>query len=156
MFEITQGARPKKPAFNITRGYTQELWDMGSSCWEADPVKRPGIDHVLCILETAAGQWKPRSGGFSALTRRDDWSTTVSEWASGHGPEISGPVAGDRDSGPDPSDTQQENTVPTLDETVDQILAKTKSSLEEDEARGVVEALEKVCRNRLKTADRCI
>ena len=128
---------------------------MGSSCWEADPVKRPGIDHVLCIMETAAGQWKPRSGGFSALPHRDGRSTTVSKGASGHGPEISRSVFNDRGPGPDPSDAQPEDTAPTPDDTVEEILAKAKPSLEEGEAQRAIEVLEKVCRNHLKTVDRC-
>jgi hypothetical protein len=78
---------------------------MGLSCWNADPTKRPGIDHVLLTLEKAAEEWKPKSGGLSVI----------------------------------------QNTPPTLDETVDQILAKAKSPLGEDEARGVIEMLEKVC-----------
>ena len=34
---------------------------MGTTCWNPDPAKRLGIDHVLSTLEVAAGEWKPRS-----------------------------------------------------------------------------------------------
>ena len=146
MYEITRGARPKEPRFNITRGYTQELWDMGTACWDADPAKRPEIDHVLCTLEMAAEEWKPKSGELSSLPHRDDRGTTVSEGASGHGPGISGLAA----LGPDSSGAQARSTPPTLDETVDKILAGAKPQLGEGEARGVIEALETVWGDHLK------
>jgi len=44
----------------------------------------------------------------------------------------------------------------TLDHTADQILAKLKLSLEESEARAMVEALEKVGRERPQTTGRRI
>jgi len=53
-----------------------------------------------------------------------------------------------------PQNTQ--DTRPTLDNTADQILAKLKLPLGENEARAVVEALEKVCRERPETTGRRI
>ena len=76
MLHITQGDRPKKPILAITRGYTQELWDVTTYCWDTDPAKRPTVDHVLDALKIAAEQWKPKHGGFST---QDDWNSTVSE-----------------------------------------------------------------------------
>jgi len=53
-----------------------------------------------------------------------------------------------------PQNTQ--DTRQTLDQTADQILAKLKLPLEENEAREIVEALEKVCRECPKTTGRLI
>lgn len=58
--DILQGVRPKKPIFVITRGYTEELWQMTTACWEVDPAKRPAIDVILGTLSSAAKQWKPK------------------------------------------------------------------------------------------------
>ena len=113
---------------------------MGIACWEADPAKRPGIDHVLRTLEMAAEEWKPKSGELSSLSHRDDWGTTVSEGASGQGPEISGLGV----LGSDSSGARVRKVSSTPDETVDQILAGAKPSVGEGEARGVIEALETV------------
>ena len=76
MFHIFQGERPKKPRFAITRGYTEELWDMTTSCWDADPAKRPTVDHILDVLIIGAEQWKPKHGGLYA---HDDRNATDSE-----------------------------------------------------------------------------
>ena len=58
--DILQGVRPKKPIFVITRGYTEELWQMTTTCWEEDPANRPAIDVILGKLNSAAEQWKPK------------------------------------------------------------------------------------------------
>ena len=42
MIHIIRGEPPRKPMFFITRGYTQELWDITTSCWDVDPRPRPG------------------------------------------------------------------------------------------------------------------
>ena len=76
MLHIIQGDRPKKPFFSITRGYTQELWDMTSCCWDVEPTKRPTVDRVLNTLIIAAEQWEPGHGG---LSTQDDQSSTASE-----------------------------------------------------------------------------
>ena len=76
MVHIIRGEPPKKPIFFITRGYTQELWDMTTSCWDVEPTKRPTIDHVLGALTIAAERWEPRCGGFST---QDDCDQTASE-----------------------------------------------------------------------------
>jgi hypothetical protein len=75
MLHITRGELPKKPVFAITRGYTQELWDMTSSCWDVDPPKRPAVDHVLDSLVVAADLWKPKGNQLSAPS----WDPTASE-----------------------------------------------------------------------------
>jgi hypothetical protein len=76
IFCIIRGEQPKKPVFSITRGYTKELWDMSSCCWDVDPTKRPAVDHVLDTLAAAAEQWKPKHKGFPI---QGDWDSTVSE-----------------------------------------------------------------------------
>ena len=65
MVHIFRGEPPKKPIFSITRGYTQELWDMSTFCWDLDPTKRPTVEHVLHTLIIAAEQWKQKHGGLS-------------------------------------------------------------------------------------------
>jgi len=60
----------------ITRGYTQELWDMSMSCWDVEPSKRPKVERVLGTLIIAAKQWEPKYGGFSI---QDDCDQTASE-----------------------------------------------------------------------------
>ena len=51
---ILEGVRPKTPIFAATRGYTDKLWEMTTSCWKEDPSDRPTVDHVLALLENAA------------------------------------------------------------------------------------------------------
>ena len=76
-FNIVEGVRPGKPIFAITRGYTEDLWEMTTCCWKQDPTGRPIVDYILGALEVAAEQWKPRHGGLSALSPHDDWSPTL-------------------------------------------------------------------------------
>ena len=151
MSQIAQGERPKKPDFTITRGYTGELWDMGMSCWDADPTKRPTIDGVLNTLEITAGRWRPKHEEFHPLSPRDGHGTTVSEGEkSSHIPR---PVARDPSSRSTPPSTQQQNVQgaqASLDKAVDLILSKAKSPLKENEVPGVVEELERVCRKHLR------
>ena len=75
MTRILQGEPPKKPIFSITRGYTQELWDMTTSCWDVEPTKRPTVDRVLDALIIAAEQWRPKHG----VSTQDDRDPTTSE-----------------------------------------------------------------------------
>ena len=75
MLRILNGMRPKKPIFVITRGYTEGLWEMTTTCWEKDPTKRPAVDHVLGVLRSAAGQWEHKCG---ELATQDDWSPASS------------------------------------------------------------------------------
>ena len=79
MQKILEGVRPKKPIFAITRGYTEELWEMTMTCWEEDPVKRPTVDRVLGVLRSAAERWESKYGEFAA---QDDWSPTSSPTSS--------------------------------------------------------------------------
>ena len=197
MVHIIRGERPKKPpTFSITRGYTEELWDMTASCWDVNSAKRPTIDRVLNTLIVAAEQWKPKHG---VLSTQNDWNPGVSEGKSDSAtvtePE-NGPVNNTSgslttfchskpptmatdvlvnnlhtphrstnfpqvtsDTKLNTSGVQPQNapeTRSTLDQTVDLILAKAKSPLGESDARGVVEALEKVSREPLQTTDRRI
>jgi len=75
MSRIVRGEQPKKPIFFTTQGYTQELWDMTTSCWDVEPSKRPTVDHVLGALIIAAEQWKPKHG----VSTQDDYDPTDSE-----------------------------------------------------------------------------
>jgi hypothetical protein len=59
MLRIIQGVRPPKPIFVITRGYTEDLWEMTTRCWDEKPLERPKVDDLLKALKTAAKQWKP-------------------------------------------------------------------------------------------------
>jgi hypothetical protein len=140
MLQIAQGERPEKPDFAFTRGYTQELWDMGMSCWDADPAKRPTIDHVLDTLETAARGWRPEHEEPHPLSPHGGHGTTTSEGeGSGHIPTT---VTHSRDSRSTSPDAQQQNArdaQTSPDRDVDQILMKLKSALKEDEVPGVVE-----------------
>ena len=144
MVRIARGERLKKPDFTMTRGYTQELWDMGISCWDADPTRRPTIDHVLNTLEVTALQWRP-------IFPRDGHGTTVSEGEGlGH---IPGAAARGRDSRSTSPGVQQQNVQgaqKSLDQAVDQILMKVTSPLKENEVPGVVKVLEWVCRKHLR------
>jgi len=78
MSYIIEGVRPNKPKFNITRGYTEELWGMTTRCWKEDSVERPTVDEVLEVLRVAAEQWKPKHGEISTLSL-DDLSPTLYE-----------------------------------------------------------------------------
>ena len=58
--KIIAGERPKKPNFIISRGYTEELWELTTECWWQDPAKRATVGHLLGVLGNAALVWKPR------------------------------------------------------------------------------------------------
>lgn len=77
MLRIVQGLRPKKPIFAITRGYTEELWDMTVSCWKENPIERPIVDKLLEALKVAGERWGPRRGWPSTLSPQDDRSPTL-------------------------------------------------------------------------------
>jgi len=53
MIRILDGVRPQKPDFATTRGYTEDLWEMTTSCWAEDPISRPTVDHVLDALRSS-------------------------------------------------------------------------------------------------------
>jgi len=79
IISILEGVRPKAPIFVATRGYTEELWEMTTSCWKEDPSERPTVDYVLAALSSAAEQWKPKHGALLALPLQGDWSPTLTE-----------------------------------------------------------------------------
>jgi len=79
VLSILRGKRPKKPIFDTTRGYTEELWEMTTSCWKEDPTDRPAVDSVLVALKNAAGQWESEDGALDILSPRDDCSPTLAE-----------------------------------------------------------------------------
>ncbi|KAF9780770.1 kinase-like domain-containing protein [Thelephora terrestris] len=54
---IINGIRPKKPTFLFTRGYTEELWNLTTACWQQDPAARPPVDQVLESLRDGATKW---------------------------------------------------------------------------------------------------
>ena len=70
MISILKGARPEKPIFDATRGYTEELWELTTACWKEDPSDRPTVDHVLNVLRSAAGQWEFEDGEIDAPSPR--------------------------------------------------------------------------------------
>ena len=74
MLQIIEGARPKKPKFVTTRGYTEELWQLSTACW-GDPTGRPTAGEVLVALGSAAEQWAAKPG----YVPQDDWSPTSTE-----------------------------------------------------------------------------
>jgi len=76
MISILRGKRPKKPIFDTTRGYTEELWEMTTSCWKQGPTDRPTVDSVLAALKNAAGQWEPENGEIGTPSPTDDRSST--------------------------------------------------------------------------------
>jgi len=53
-----KGERPEKPNFDATLGYTEELWEMTTSCWKEDPGDRPTVDCVLETFKSAAEWWE--------------------------------------------------------------------------------------------------
>lgn len=73
--QAARGQWPRKPDPATTRGYSDGLWDMGVSCWDMDPAKRPTIDHVLSTLEIAAEQREPKHEELSPLTPSNQDST---------------------------------------------------------------------------------
>ena len=86
MYHIIDGVRPAKPNFVLTRGYTEELWAMTTSCWNEVATERPTVDHVLEVLEAAAERWKSRYWGSSTMSPTDSWSQTL------HGEESGSPA----------------------------------------------------------------
>jgi len=59
---VLGGERPEKPIFDTTRGYTKDLWELTTRCWEGTPGDRPTVGHVLDTLRSAAEQWEPENG----------------------------------------------------------------------------------------------
>jgi len=116
-----EGLRPRAPVFAATRGYTEKLWEMTTSCWKEDPSDRPTVDYVLALLADAAEQWEPKHEAFPPFSPQDDRNTAFAEESD--------------------SDTQL-----TLEEKVDRILDGTMLPMEEDEAWDVVDILETVSR----------
>ena len=76
MCYIIEGMRPSEPKFNITRGYTEELWEMTTRCWKQDPAERSTVDEVLGAVRIAAEKWKPK--GLPTLSQ-DGQSPTLHE-----------------------------------------------------------------------------
>lgn len=72
MSDIVEGVRPGKPTFVMTRGYTEEIWQLTMSCWKEDPTERPTVDYALDALESAAGQWVSKGGELAPLSPRDE------------------------------------------------------------------------------------
>jgi hypothetical protein len=60
---LEKGVRPEKPDFLLTRGYTEELWEMTIRCWNEKYTERPDIDYVLERLKVDAERWEPPVGG---------------------------------------------------------------------------------------------
>ena len=54
---ITSGMRPGKPDFEISRGYTEELWELTTTCWQQVPTERPTISELIERLGNVARQW---------------------------------------------------------------------------------------------------
>jgi len=77
MLDILQGVRPKKPDFPTTRGYTKELWQLTTCCWEEDPGSRSTVDHVLDALRSAAEKRESKQEEVAGLSPWDDWSPTL-------------------------------------------------------------------------------
>ncbi|KAF9787032.1 kinase-like domain-containing protein [Thelephora terrestris] len=73
MLRIIQGERPQKPIFVITRGYTEDLWEITTRCWDEKPLERPIVDDLLKALKSAAKQWKPTL----SFSPQDDLSPTL-------------------------------------------------------------------------------
>ena len=71
VMQIIKGARPKKPDFAVSRGYTEELWELTTECWLADPAKRTTVNNVLEVLRNAALEWKPRKNAPSEIDDMD-------------------------------------------------------------------------------------
>ncbi|KAF9647362.1 kinase-like protein [Thelephora ganbajun] len=69
---IIRGTRPSKPAFAISRGYTEGLWDLTIACWRQDPAERPTITNILGSLGNAALQWKSKIYTTAAIDDMDD------------------------------------------------------------------------------------
>ena len=81
MSRIIQGVRPKKPIFSTTRGYTEKLWDMTTSCWDEDPAKRPIVDYLLEALRSAGEQWRSEHARPSAPSPLDETVGRILIWA---------------------------------------------------------------------------
>ena len=84
MVHIIRGESPKKPIFSTTRGYTQELWDTTTSCWDVEPNKRPTVDRVLSALIIAAERWRPKHG----VSTQDDCDQTAPEGEPDSPPDL--------------------------------------------------------------------
>lgn len=59
----SQGYRPER-----TRVFTDELWDLVTSCWDQDPIKRPTmslivarLDNILLEVRWSGGTQNPYS-----------------------------------------------------------------------------------------------
>jgi len=56
----------------MTRGYTEELWQLTTSCWKVNPNERPTVEYVLAALRSSAEQREPKHGEIPILSPLDD------------------------------------------------------------------------------------
>ena len=73
---ILKGERPEKPDFDTTLGYTEELWEMTTSCWKEDPGDRPTVDCVLGTFKSAAERWETEHEEIDTPSPRHGWNST--------------------------------------------------------------------------------
>ena len=71
--EIFRGARPEKPDFTFSRGYTEGLWKLTTACWQTAPSERPAVDDLLGVLGDEALRWKSRMDQPSMVVDTESW-----------------------------------------------------------------------------------
>ena len=72
VMQIIKVTRPQKPNFGISRGYTEELWELTTACWHRkDPAERPTVGKPLRLLGNAASQWRPEKYKPSGIDEMD-------------------------------------------------------------------------------------
>jgi hypothetical protein len=57
MNAIVEGERPTEPEDAARLGFTEELWQAVTLCWEPKREDRPTVDDLLSLLHDALGFW---------------------------------------------------------------------------------------------------
>ena len=69
--KILGGHRPARPGGVQGLWFTNDLWEMLSCCWAAQPKIRPGIGVVFECLEQISATWKPPAHQVDEDTKED-------------------------------------------------------------------------------------
>lgn len=82
---VTEGKRPERPDGPEGAWFTDDLWQMLTSCWEYQRESRSSIDAILELLERLSGAWKPLASHIDedAETDEDVWDLTEVNESSG-------------------------------------------------------------------------
>ena len=81
---VTEGKQPERPDGPEGAWFTDDLWQMLTSCWEYQQESQSSINAILELLEWLSGAWKQLASQIDedAETDEDVWDLTeVNEYS---------------------------------------------------------------------------